>query len=70
MTSRIHQAGGIDFTSSKIDLSGRNTAEGIKFHLDPAVLRQLQNATGFVPVIINIRPMTDLRQFLGLADNP
>jgi hypothetical protein len=36
----------------------------IKFHLDPAMLRQLQAASGFVPVIISIRPMTDLKGFL------
>ena len=36
---------------------------------DPAMLEQLRNAPGFVPVIINIQPMTDLRMFLGLADN-
>ncbi len=40
---------------------------GIKFHLDPAMLEQLQDAPGFVPVIINIQPMTDLRSFLGLT---
>ena len=45
-------------------MSNNNGGE-IKFHLDPAMLKQLQNAAGFVPVIINIQPMTDLRQFLG-----
>jgi len=39
---------------------------GIKFLLDPAILAQIQNAPGFVPVIINIQPMTDLPRFLGL----
>jgi hypothetical protein len=38
--------------------------EEIKFHLDPAMLRQLQNAPGFVPVIINIQPLNDLKSFL------
>jgi hypothetical protein len=34
------------------------------------MLQQLQNATGFVPVIINIQPMTDLRLFLaGISHN-
>ena len=46
--------------------SGRvgDDSSGIKFHIDPAMLQQLQNAPGFVPVIINIQPMNDLRQFL------
>jgi hypothetical protein len=39
---------------------------GMKFHLDPAMLAQLQNAPGFVPVIISIRPMRDIKAFLGL----
>ena len=36
------------------------------FRGDPAMLQQLQNAPVFVPVIINVQPMTDLRVFLGL----
>ncbi len=32
------------------------------------MLEQLQNAPGFVPVIINIQPMTDLRLFLGAQE--
>jgi hypothetical protein len=43
-----------------------DTLEGIRFHLDPAQLAQLQNAPGFVPVIINIRPLNDLKSFLGV----
>jgi len=31
------------------------------------MLRQLQKAPGFVPVIINIQPLNNLRQFLGIA---
>ena len=30
----------------------RNNGGEIKFHMDPAMLKQLQNAPGFVPVII------------------
>jgi hypothetical protein len=37
---------------------------GIQFHLDPAMLEQLQNAPGFVPVIINIQPLKDISVFL------
>ncbi len=57
--------GGIDLTSDKA-LTVQNNGQGIKFHIDPAQLEQLQNAPGFVPVIINIQPMTDIRTFLGL----
>jgi hypothetical protein len=66
--------GGIDLTPDNMHLQTKvmdsrfrgNDSEGIKFQLDPAMLAQLQNAPGFVPVIINIQPMTDLRQFLGI----
>ena len=50
-----------------MSLQTQNSGTGIKFYLDPAMLEQLRNAPGFVPVIINIQPMTDLRRFLGIA---
>ncbi len=56
--------GGIDLTSAKMNLQTRNIGGAIKFYLDPAMLKQLQNAPGFVPVIINIQPMRNLRVFL------
>jgi hypothetical protein len=31
------------------------------------MLQQLQNAPGFVPVIINIQPLRDLKGFLMVA---
>jgi len=34
--------------------------------VNPAMLAQLQNVPGFVPVIINIQPLKDLSVFLGL----
>jgi beta-phosphoglucomutase-like phosphatase (HAD superfamily) len=60
--------GGIDLTPSKMNLQTQNSTGEIKFHMDPAMLQQLQNAPGFVPVIINIQPMTNLRVFLGIND--
>ena len=81
----VQNTGGIDLTADKTPLEvkmdsrwslppnasvgGGNDKEGIKFNIDPAMLQQLQNAPGFVPVIINIQPMTDLRMFLGLQEN-
>ena len=48
------------------DRGSEGNDNGIKFKIDPAMLKQLQNAPGFVPVIINVQPMTDLRQFLDV----
>ncbi len=73
--------GGIDLTSANMNLQTKmdsrfrgndsggfgDDKQGIKFYLDSATLEQLQNAPGFVPVIISVQPMTDLRKFLGIA---
>jgi hypothetical protein len=58
--------GGIDLTPArmKMEVTG-DAAMGIKFHLDPAMLTQLQNAPGFVPIIISEEPLIDLKGFLA-----
>ena len=63
------EKGGIDLTSANMHLQTQSSNGEIKFHLDGAMLKQFQNTPGFVPVIINIQPMTDLREFLGLYDS-
>jgi len=67
--SPLNRKGGIDLSPANMNLQTQNGGKAIKFHLDPAQFQQLQNAPGFVPVIINIQPMTNLRMFLGLTDN-
>lgn len=64
----VDRNGGIDLTSDQA-LKVENNGQKIKFHVNPGMLQQLQNAPGFTPVIINIQPMTDLRLFLGLKAN-
>ena len=61
--------GGIDLTPANNVLQTQNAGEAIKFHLNPAQLAQLQNAPGFVPVIINIQPLKNISKFLGVAQN-
>jgi len=58
--------GGIDFNSGLINLQLQNAGKDIRFHIDPVLLHQLQNAPGFVPVITNIQPVNDLKAFLGI----
>jgi len=58
--------GGIDLTPANMNLQTQNAGEGIRFHMDPAMIQQLQNTTGFVPVIINIQPLNNISAFLGL----
>ena len=69
ITPGFQQKGGIDLTPANLHLQTQNLGGAIHFHLDPAMLQKLQNAPGFVPVVIGIKPMTDLQGFLGLADS-
>jgi hypothetical protein len=57
--------GGIDLNDDKMNLQVQNPGGEIKFDIDPAMLAQLQNAPGFVPVIINDQPLKSLQQFLA-----
>jgi len=70
--------GGIDLTPDKMNLQTRtdsspaaqnDVSQGIKFHLDAAQLLRLQNAPGFVPVIINVQPLKSLTEFLEIASS-
>ncbi len=67
--------GGIDLTPANMHLQtkvggddnamiGQNGI-GIKFHIDPTMLARLQSATGFVPVVVDMEPMADVRRFLS-----
>jgi len=60
--------GGIDLTPAHMHLQTQNAGSEIKFNLDPALMAQLQNAPGFVPLIINIQPMDNLKEFLGMSN--
>ncbi|MDO8675787.1 MAG: glycosyl hydrolase [Candidatus Omnitrophota bacterium] len=62
--------GGIDFNADKVDsaFAVKNSGGAIKFNIDPAMLQQLQDSPGFVPVIINVSPLKDLPAFLGSND--
>jgi len=64
----LENPGGIDLALAAGILEAKNSSNGeIKFHINPAMFAQLQNAPGFVPVIINIQPMINLREFLGIT---
>ena len=60
------EKGGVDLNAIDKKLQTQSSDGVIKFYIDPAMLEQLQNAPGFVPVIINIEPMADLKVFLGI----
>ena len=71
--AQLSAKGGIDLTPAHMHMQTDTGSlrgafgesyGGIKFHLDPAQLSQLLNAPGFVPVIISVEPMKDLKAFL------
>jgi len=63
----VGEKGGIDFNSERMNLQNQGTE--IKFNIDPAMVQQLQSASGLMPVIIGIHPMTtSVPMFLGLHD--
>ena len=60
------RTGGIDLKSVNKDVQVNGEGGGIKIHLDPDMFARLQNVSGFVPVMISIRPMNNLREFLDM----
>ncbi len=66
MRQRNTNRGGIDLTSANMNLHTQSNGGAINFHLDPAQLQRLKDAPGFVPVIINIQPLNNIKQFLGI----
>jgi len=60
----IDKNGGIDFSADKVNLEIQNSSQGINLHLDSVQLEELKNVSGFVPVIINIQPIVDIKEFL------
>ena len=66
-SQKPEKTGGIDLTPANLNLQIQNSNGEIKFHMNPAMLIQLQNAPGFVPVIINIQPLKNLQQFLNTS---
>ena len=61
---RAGAKGGIDFKSDKMNVQTQVDTGKIKFNVDRGMLGQLQKTSGFMPVIIDMRPMMDLRGFL------
>ncbi len=58
--------GGIDLTSAAMNVETRNGGGEIRFTPDPALLEVLRGSPGFVPDIMDIEPMTDLKSFLEI----
>ena len=69
-SQRIMNNGGIDLTRDKMELQVQSNGQEIRLNFDPAMIQQLQNASGLRPVIIDIQPMTTtVPIFLGIKNN-
>jgi N-acetylglutamate synthase-like GNAT family acetyltransferase len=63
----VDAPGGIDLDPGKMDLKTRSSSgQGMAFNIDPQMLDKLKLADGLTPVIINIQPLSDLKQFMGV----
>ncbi|HPN88630.1 MAG TPA: ATP-binding protein, partial [Candidatus Omnitrophota bacterium] len=63
LTEKQKDVGGIDLNAKNLEI--KENGEKIEFKM-PLNIEELQNAEGFIPVIINIMPITDLPMFLGV----
>ncbi len=54
--------GGIDFNDLDIGLT--SNGQDIKFNLSPETLQKTQSAPGLTPIILNILPLSNLKEFL------
>jgi hypothetical protein len=61
------QLGGIDLNPTDKALQVQDKDGKILFHTDSTMLEQYRNAPGFTPVILNILPLNNVREFLGAA---
>lgn len=61
--------GGIDLNPALLDLRIKRDASGIPFSIDqqPADIFEIE---GFIPIIINVTPVTNLPLLLGFTDEP
>jgi len=65
ITSKHVNTGGIDLNAT-LNLELQNAGSEIKLHVDAAMLKQLENVTGFTSTVTYMRPLTNVRAFLGI----
>ncbi len=60
----MQNPGGIDFNPQKIKLETEGKGEKIQFKIDSTTIENMR-IDGFVPIIINVQPLSNLPLFLG-----
>lgn len=59
--------GGIDLNVNNVNLMITGEAMVKDFSFDPAILKQMQEASGVTPVIMGVSPVNNLADFLGVS---
>ncbi|MDE2028126.1 MAG: hypothetical protein KGJ11_06265, partial [Candidatus Omnitrophica bacterium] len=68
MSASQKKTGGIDLTPVAAGLQVRSAGLSIKFKLASSQLERLRNSAGFMPEIIDIQPLGNLQDFLGISN--
>ncbi len=62
----LKEVGGVDLSNTNKNLNTESPNGKIEFYIDPAMLREWQDAPGFVPVIVDIQPVPNMYEFFGI----
>ena len=62
--------GGIDFNTDQMRLNVRKQGSGVGINFDPELIKKFESGDfqGFMPIIINIRPITNIASMLGISE--
>jgi hypothetical protein len=66
--SKPSKSGGIDFNANQMNMNVVKERNGVGVNFDTAMVEQIRRNgfEGFVPVIINVQPIKDIRLLLGV----
>jgi len=66
--SMLTTPGGIDFNANQLQLNVQKQGSGVGINFDPELIKRFENGDfqGFMPIIINISPITNISSMLGL----
>ncbi len=68
----METTGGIDLNAALLDMKVEKSGSGVKVTVDPKLIEQIkmQGVDGFMPVIINMMPVTSVLPTMGLSEAP
>jgi hypothetical protein len=60
------QQGGINFDPQWLEVGIKDGGDGVHFDIDPVALQRMKNSSGVTPVIIGVRSLENLPEFMGI----